>query len=130
MMIHHIALWTSDLEIMRTFYETYFGGRSSKLYENPAKRFKSYFISFKQGARLELMHKEGINREDDPEARLGVTHFAFVLESEEAVVLLTERFRADGYPIAGEPRTTGDGYFESVILDPEGNRVELVADDS
>jgi lactoylglutathione lyase len=125
-MIDHIAIWTVDLEIVRDFYIKYLGGESSPKYVNAAKEFESYFISFKQGARLELMRKAGINRPDQGE-RLGITHLAFKLGSEDAVISLTEKLRKDGFTIAGEPRTTGDGYFESVVFDPEGNRLELIA---
>jgi len=127
MNIAHVAIWTKDLEAMKDFYTRYFQGESNEKYINPAKRFESYFIRFDGGARLELMHRPSISRAVDPEERLGITHLAFRLGSEEAVRSLTETLRSDGYEIVGVPRTTGDGYFESVILDPEGNRVELVA---
>lgn len=127
MNIAHIAIWTNDLEAMKDFYTRYFQGESNEKYSNPAKRFESYFIRFDGGARLELMHKPSVNKAVDPGERLGITHLAFRLGSEEAVRSLTEILRSDGYEIVGVPRATGDGYFESVILDPEGNRVELVA---
>lgn len=127
MNIAHIAIWTNDLEAMKDFYIRYFQGESNDKYSNPAKSFESYFIRFDGVAQLELMHKPSVNKAVDPGDRLGITHLAFRLGSEEAVRSLTETLRSDGYEIVGVPRTTGDGYFESVILDPEGNRVELVA---
>jgi len=127
MNITHIAIWTRDLEAMKNFYMHYFGGSCNEKYINPVKKFASYFITFDSGAKMELMHNESMTNSLDTEERYGITHIAFALGSEEAVVSLTERLCADGIRIVGEPRTTGDGYFESVILDVEGNRIELVA---
>jgi catechol 2,3-dioxygenase-like lactoylglutathione lyase family enzyme len=126
MNIAHIAIWTDDLEAMKDFYTTYFGGVSNEKYVNTIKKFESYFITFDSGARLELMHKDSIIKPLDAEERIGITHIAFSLGSTDAVLSLTERLRTDGIRIVGEPRTTGDGYFESVILDLEGNRIELI----
>jgi len=126
MKIAHIAIWTDDLEAMKDFYTTYFDGVSNEKYVNPIKKFESYFITFDSGARLELMHKDSIIKPLDAEERIGITHIAFSLGSTDAVLSLTERLRTDGIRIVGEPRITGDGYFESVILDVEGNRIELI----
>lgn len=127
MNIAHIAIWTKDLEAMKDFYSKYFNGEYNDKYINPKNGFESYFISFESGAKLELMRKQSVDKPIDKEERMGITHFAFNLGSEEAVLLLTETLRSDGYSIIGEPRTTGDGYFESVVLDVEGNRIELLA---
>lgn len=127
MHISHIAIWTKDLEAMKDFYTTYFGGESNEKYVNPLKHFESYFICFASGARLELMHNPLVKELPANDFQLGINHIAFRLGSEQAVRLLTERLRADGFGIPGEPRVTGDGYFESVVTDVEGNRVELVA---
>jgi len=127
MNIAHIAIWTKDLEAMTEFYTRSFGGESNEKYTNPQKQFESYFISFEGGAKLELMHKQSVCKPLDTEERLGITHLAFNLGSKEAVISLTEMLRADGFKVVGEPRTTGDGYFESVVLDIEGNRIELLA---
>ena len=192
MRIHHIAIWTFRLEEMKEFYVRYFKGTSNEKYVNPKKGFESYFIHFDCGADLELMSRTdvqntpiGENRlglthfafaldskeevlelteklrsagytisgeprtsgdgihfdcgadlelmsrtdvQNTPigENRLGLTHFAFALDSKEEVLELTEKLRSAGYTISGEPRTSGDGYFESVVLDPDGNRVECV----
>ncbi|NVO20831.1 MAG: VOC family protein [Bacteroidetes bacterium] len=127
MKIAHIAIWTKDLEAMKAFYCRYFEGVSSAKYLNPEKKFESYFISFKSGAKLELMRQESVTEPLNPLPQLGITHIAFKLGSSKAVILLTEKLRSDGYRIVGEPRLTGDGYFESVVLDVEGNRIELLA---
>lgn len=127
MNIAHIAIWTKDLEAMKDFYCKYFMGVSNHKYTNPKKGFESYFISFDGDAELELMRKQAICQPMEIEERLGITHIAFKFDSKEEVLLLTERLRSDGFRVVGEPRTTGDGYFESVILDIEGNRIELVA---
>jgi lactoylglutathione lyase len=127
MYIEHVAFWVKDLEQSKQFYLEYFGGKAGPLYHNPKKQFTSYFISFESGARLELMSgpdkKSSPNRKD----QLGITHLAFSVGSNEKVNILTERLRNDGYPIVSEPRTTGDGYYESVALDPEGNPIEITS---
>ena len=124
-MIDHIAIWVEDLEKMREFYCKYFDGVSNQKYENKIKGFESYFISFNGAIRIELMKRKDIEERIYKEI-LGLAHLAFKVGSKEKVNELTEIFRKDGYKIIGEPRTTGDGYYESVILDPEGNRIELV----
>lgn len=127
MNIAHIAIWTKDLEAMKDFYCKYFMGKSNQKYTNPIKGFESYFISFESGTNLELMRKQTVNKPLDTEERLGITHIAFKLGSKDAVLSLTETLRSDGFCIVGEPRTSGDGYFESVIFDVDGNRIELLA---
>ena len=124
-MIDHIAIWVEDLEKMREFYCKYFDGVSNQKYENKVKGFESYFISFDGATRIELMKRKDIEERIYKEI-LGLAHLAFKVGSKEKVNELTEIFRKNGYKIIGEPRTTGDGYYESVILDPEGNRIELV----
>lgn len=126
MKIHHIAIWTFRLEELREFYIRYFDGKSNEKYINLKKGFESYFIYFEDGASLELMSRSDIQNIPIEENRLGLTHFALSFHSEEEVRRITEQLRTDGYTIAGEPRTSGDGYFESVILDPDGNRIECV----
>ncbi|QDK81247.1 glyoxalase [Spirosoma sp. KCTC 42546] len=130
MHIEHLALWVRDLEQMRNFYELYFGATANDKYTNPRKGFSSYFLTFPEGGpRLELMQMPGINEHvADPLIQyMGLTHLAFSVGSEMAVDALTERLRADGYTVVGEPRWTGDGYYESVLLDTEGNRIEITA---
>ncbi|GAB3889296.1 VOC family protein [Spirosoma agri] len=130
MHIEHIALWVRDLERMRTFYETYFGAVANEKYTNTTKQFSSYFLTFPDGgSRLELMQMPGVpNTKNDAFAQFtGLIHIAICVGSEASVNALTERLRTDGYPIVGEPRRTGDGYYESVVLDPELNRLELTA---
>lgn len=126
MQLHHIALWTFRLEEMKEFYIRYFNGVSNEKYVNPKKGFESYFIYFTDGASLELMKRTDIQNTPIEDNRLGLTHLAFTFPNEEEVVSFTEQMRAEGFTIAGEPRTSGDGYFESVILDPDGNRLECV----
>ncbi len=126
MKIHHIAIWTFRLEDLREFYIRYFNGTSNEKYINPKKGFESYFIYFDDGAALELMSRTDVQNTPIEENKLGLTHFALSFQSKEDILRTTEQLRSDGYTIAGEPRTSGDGYFESVILDPDGNRVECV----
>ncbi len=126
MRIEHLAIWVADLEAMKDFYETHFNAKAGERYENPTKNFTSYFLDFDRGARLELMHKPEIpflvNQENE---RLGLVHFAISVGSKRKVNTFTEKLRSNGFSIVGEPRTTGDGYYESVVLDPEGNRIEI-----
>lgn len=126
MPLHHIAIWTFRLEELKEFYIRFFGGISNEKYINSQKGFESYFISFPEGPLLELMSRTDVCNSPVEENRLGLTHFAFAFSSREEVLRFTERMRAEGYTVAGEPRTSGDGYFESVILDPDGNRIECV----
>ena len=125
MRIEHIALWTRDVERLRAFYVRYFGATAGARYENQRKQFQSYFLSFEDGARMELMHSPRVGGQDAGEERLGYAHLAISLGSEAAVEALTGRLRADGYAVIDGPRRTGDGYYESVVLDPDGNRIEL-----
>jgi len=125
MRIEHIAIWVTNLEEMRKFYVNYFNAVAGEKYHNPTKKFTSYFLSFTDGARLEIMHTPSINKSNYTEEHTGLIHFAMSIGSKEQVNLLTEKLREDGFTIAGEPRTTGDGYYESVVLDPEGNQIEI-----
>jgi len=126
MEITHIGIWTRDLEAMKDFYTHYFRGISNEKYTNSINKFESYFITFECGAKLELMRKESILKVRKKEEQVGMAHVAFSLGSKDEVLLLTEKLRLDGIRIIGEPRTTGDGYFESIVLDVEGNRIELL----
>ena len=124
MKINHIALWTNQLEELSEFYTKYFDGRTNEKYINPQKGFESYFMRFEEGAALEIMRKINIT-EPDSVLHIGLAHFSFSVGSKEAVIGFIERFRKDGYTIASEPRTTGDGFFEGSILDPDNNLVEI-----
>ncbi|MEL6143215.1 MAG: VOC family protein [Bacteroidota bacterium] len=127
MRIEHLAIWATDLEKMKTFYEKYFGAKAGGKYHNPSKNFTSYFLSFESGCRLELMHKPEIpaNKNGVLEQYIGLIHFAIAVGSKEKVDQLTQELKSNGYKVIGEPRTTGDGYYESVVLDPEQNRIEI-----
>jgi lactoylglutathione lyase len=125
--IEHIAIWTHQLEVMKHFYTHYFQGTANEKYVNEKKQFASYFISFDHGCRLELMTMTNIPKtQDDVHVQFtGYIHMALDLSSKEAVDQLTGRLISDGYPCIEGPRVTGDGYYESVILDPDNNRIEL-----
>lgn len=122
--IEHVALWVLDLERERAFFERYFGARAGDLYVNAAG-FHSYFLSFEGSARLEIMYDgtQVANTEDRPHDGYG--HVAFSVGSSEEVDRLTAELVADGYRCVSGPRTTGDGYYESCVLDEEGNRIEI-----
>lgn len=126
MKLHHIAIWTFRLEELKEFYTRFFGGKSNEKYANPQKGFESYFISFDEGPSLELMSRPDVQNTPVEENRVGLTHLAFTFPSQAEVLRFTEEMRSEGYPVVGEPRTSGDGYFESVVLDPDGNRIECV----
>jgi lactoylglutathione lyase len=126
MRIDHLALWTFDLERARFFYEKYFGAKAGAKYFNPKKDFESYFLSFQDGCRLEIMQMPGVIPLDRRGTQYtGLIHFAISVGDRHSVDRLTEKLRTDGYEIVGEPRLTGDGYYESVVLDPDGNRIEI-----
>lgn len=124
----HAALWTDDLDRSRGFYETYFGGHSGEKYVNAAKGFASYMVSFGGGADLEIMRRGDVSEASEPTPRIGLAHIAFSVGTCREVDRLTEKLRSDGYTIVGEPRTTGDGFYEAAVEDPDGNIVEIVAE--
>lgn len=127
MKIEHIAIWTEDLEAAKDFYTKYFNMTCGGKYINAQKHFSSYFLSFKDSpTRIELMQRPDILKHKDKRGFTnGLTHFAISVGSKELVNSITEKLRANKFIIQGEPRTTGDGYYESVVLDPEGNLIEI-----
>ena len=125
MRIEHVALYVNDLEAARDFFVKYLDGRSNDGYHNPQTGFRSYFISFDDGARLEIMTKPGMEDHKKALNRTGYAHLAFSLGSREKVDQLTERLKNDGFAVLSGPRTTGDGYYESCVMALEGNQIEL-----
>jgi len=165
MKIEHIAIWVRDIDKVCEFYRKYFGGVVHPIYHNPTKQFTSRFITFDDGARLEVMHRPDIDSnvgtaemfhvkqsiasvatgrlrtgmteyetvghkvskqsQTEDTQHLGFTHLSFSVGSKEEVDHLTKQMSSEGVPVIGQPRTTGDGYYESVVLDPEGNRIEI-----
>jgi lactoylglutathione lyase len=127
MHIDHIAIWTTDLERLKHFYARFFGATAGDKYVNARRGFESYFLTFDSGARLELMHIAGLPaaQRDHTAPVAGYAHLAIALGSTARVDALTAELRAAGFIVLGEPRWTGDGYYESVILDPDGNQLEL-----
>jgi lactoylglutathione lyase len=125
--IEHIAIWTNDLERLKHFYTHYFQAKPGSKYHNPKTGFESYFLSFSSGARLEIMHRPGLaSRPSDGEGPTqGYAHISFSVGSQELVDVLTSRLHQDGYVVLDGPRQTGDGYYESQVADPDGNRVEI-----
>lgn len=129
MILEHVAIWTPDIDRSRAFYTTYFDGVAGARYENPRHAFASYFLTFADGSRLELMQMPTVEPRAYPAEvqSMGLVHLAFTPGDEAAVDALTERLRRDGYVIVSEARRTGDGYYESTVFDPDGNRVEIAA---
>ena len=125
MKIEHIAMYVVELEKARDFFVKNIGGKSNDGYHNVKTDFRSFVISFEDGARLELMNKPDIIDADKPLNRTGYAHIAFSVGSKEKVDELTARLRADGYEVVSGPRTTGDGYYESCIVAIEGNQIEI-----
>ena len=125
MKIEHIALYVTDLERAKAFFCKYFSAQSNEGYHNPKTNFRSYFLSFDGGARLELMHKPELADAGSSQARFGYAHIAFSVGSKAAVDTMTKQFLADGFTVTSGPRTTGDGYYESCIVDLEGNLIEI-----
>lgn len=125
MKIEHVALYAENLEEMKAFFERYFEARSNGIYQNPGTGFQSYFLSFAEGARLEIMKKPEMEKSSRTRTRTGLIHLALSVGSKEQVDLLTGRLVEDGYELISGPRTTGDGYYESLILGPEGLQLEI-----
>ena len=125
MTIEHIAMYVNDLEKARDFFVKYLNGKSNDGYHNKTTDFRSYFISFDDGARLEIMNKPGLIDDEKSLNRTGYIHIAFSLGSKEKVDELTAGLKADGYEVVSGPRTTGDGYYESCIVGIEENQIEL-----
>lgn len=125
MKIEHIALYVNDLEKAREFFMNYFEANSSEGYHNHKTDFRSYFLSFEDGSRLELMTKPDLTDSGDLLNRFGYAHIAFSVGTKEKVDSLTKRLQRDGYMVTSGPRTTGDGYYESCILGFEGNLIEI-----
>ena len=125
MKIEHIAMYVNDLRSARDFFVKYLGGISNDGYHNETTGFRSFFISFDDGARLEIMNKpfmEDITKSND---RTGYIHIAFSVGSVEEVDNMTKRLREDGFEVLSGPRTTGDSYYESCIVGFEGNQIEI-----
>ena len=125
MRIEHVAMYVNDLERAKDFFVRYLEGTANDGYHNPKTDFRSYFISFEDGARLEIMNKPDMQDDEKGLARTGFVHVAFSLGSKERVDELTARLKADGYEVVSGPRTTGDGYYESCVIGIEGNQIEL-----
>lgn len=125
MRIEHIAMYVNDLEATRDFFVKYFHARSNEGYYNKTTDFRSYFLSFDDGARLEIMNRPMLEDVKRTQTHTGYIHIAFSLGSKEAVDELTEKMKKDGYDVISGPRTTGDGYYESCIIGIEGNQIEI-----
>ena len=126
MKIEHAALYVNDLEKARSFFVNYLGAESNDGYHNPKKQFRSYFLTFDDGARLEIMNKEvGMEDPEKTMTRTGFIHLSFSVGDKETVDRLTAQLKDDGYMVASGPRTTGDGYYESCVVGFEGNQIEI-----
>ena len=125
MKIEHIAMYVTDLERAKEFFEKYFGARSNNGYHNPTTDFRSYFLLFDDGARIEIMNKPEMDDASKSITRTGFIHIAFSVGSKERVDELTAQMKKDGYEVISGPRTTGDGYYESCIIGVEGNQIEI-----
>lgn len=127
MKIEHVSLRTRNLERMKHFYETYLRGRAGEKYINPRKNFESYFLEFEGGCRLELIEYPDSEENSckGENMNFGYVHVAFSVGSESEVDRITTLLQSAGYPLLDGPRTTGDGYYESVVRDPEGNKLEI-----
>ena len=128
MRIEHVAMYVNDLEKEKAFFETYFDAKAGDKYVHEEIGFSSYFLEFQDGARLELMHNTEMDDIEKYRKRTGFIHIAFTVGGKEDVDRITEIIKNDGYELISGPRTTGDGYYESCILDPEGNQIEITTE--
>ena len=129
MKLEHIAIWTNQLETLKSYYETYFNAQSNEKYINQTNGFESYFLTFESGARLEIMSKPNIpNNQNDTIERqhLGLIHFAFEVPTMQDVEAKALELQGAGFKILRGPRKTGDGYYEFETLDPDDNRLEVI----
>lgn len=127
MHIDHIAMYVKDLEAAKEFFVKYFNASSNVGYHNKTTDFRSYFLTFDDGSRIEIMNKPQMEDGEKALTRTGYAHIAFTLESRAAVDELTERLKNDGYQVVSGPRVTGDGYYESCIIGIEGNQIEITS---
>ncbi len=125
MKIEHVALYVNDLERAKDFFVKYFNAKSNDGYHNQKTDFRSYFLSFDDGARLEIMNKPEMSDLPKDLAYTGYAHIAFSVGSKERVDALTAELKADGYEVISGLRTTGDGYYESCVVAIEGNQIEI-----
>ena len=125
MKIEHFAMYVIDLEMVKNFFVRYFGATSNEMYHNKKTDFKSYFLSFDDGSRLEIMTRSGLADEQKNPLQCGFIHIAMSVGSKEKVDSLTKTLQNDGYELVSGPRTTGDGYYESCFYGPENNLIEI-----
>lgn len=125
MRIEHIALYVNELEAAKEFFVKYFGASANAGYHNSNTDFRSYFLTFDDGARLEIMNRPSMDNQEKTMQRTGYIHVAFSVGSKEKVDELTVKLKNDGYEVVSGPRTTGDGYYESCIIGIEGNQIEI-----
>jgi lactoylglutathione lyase len=124
MHIGHIAIWVKDLDITADFYAKFFGAKIGTFYHNPKTKFNSRFIAFESGARIEIMTCPDI-KENAAYNACGYAHIALSVGSTNEVDRLTKFLSENGVTVLSQPRTTGDGYYESKIADPDGNEIEI-----
>lgn len=125
MRIEHVAVYVNDIERARDFFVRYFGARPDDGYQNKTTGFRSYFLSFEDGARLEVMNRPEVAETSKQPISAGYIHIAFSVGGKDAVDRLTAELKADGFDVVSGPRTTGDGYYESCIVGIEGNLIEI-----
>ena len=125
MYIHNVGIFVKDLEGAKAFFESYFGAKLFKTYNEPESNYYSYIMDLDGQAKLELMNKPDMYDMEKPLNRTGFIHIAFSVGSKEKVDELTENLKAAGYDVVSGPRTTGDGYYESCIVGIEGNQIEI-----
>lgn len=125
MRIDHVAMYVNDLEKVRDFFITYFQAQANDGYHNEKTGLRTYFLTFEDGSRLEIMKRPGMSDEEKALMRTGYIHIAFSVGSKEKVDALTKRLKEDNFEVLSGPRTTGDGYYESCILGVEGNQIEI-----
>lgn len=121
----HLAIYVFDLEGMKNFFIRFFSAHSNAMYHNPKTGLKTYFLTFPDGSRIEIMNRPDVSAGSENQYRAGYSHIAFSVGGKKEVDEITRKLNKNGFPVLSGPIVTGDGFYESSISGPEGNIIEI-----